>query len=99
MSISSSACCQDCGYRFDAASAVAGDAEQVAAGYVSICLACGGLGFYVDSPSGLVIRPATDAEREELLADPQMIRIRLAIHEAASQDPNWPSGPTVEETR
>lgn len=60
--------CAACGYRMDAASGIDG-AVVPTDGAVSICARCGELACFEQTPFGMRLRPVTDAERAEMMAD------------------------------
>lgn len=70
--------CTGCGYRFDASTGLPGTEGGPDEGSVSICLACGALGFYTFVDGKLTVRPVTPAEHDELILD-EDIRRALAV--------------------
>lgn len=69
--------CPACGYLSDATSGL-GHSHAPSEGAVTICLACGALGFYALALGRLTIRAATPAEHDVLVEDPR-IRLTLAL--------------------
>lgn len=84
--------CPACGYVFDDQTAIGGDGpRQPTAGSISICIACGEPGIYVDDMLGLRIRQPTDEERAELDADETVRQVRAAWREVERRHPHaWP---------
>ena len=69
--------CPGCGYLSNATSGL-GHSEAPAPGSVTLCLACGQLGFYALVLGQLTIRAATPAEHAELIQD-ERVRQALAV--------------------
>lgn len=59
-------------------------------GDVSMCIACGELGRFVQTPEGLTVRELSPSERSNLLTDPGVVRALAERQVAADGDPEWP---------
>jgi hypothetical protein len=79
--------CLRCGHAFDRASGV-GEPPPPAPtpGSVSLCIRCGHLAIFTDAEPWL--REATDAERVQIDADPDIRRIRRCLAEAIAERPS-----------
>lgn len=69
--------CWACAKVTDAATAVIGEDTVPQAGDLSICFGCGE--FAIFTGDDLATRQPSDAERTELLADPDAVRARGAV--------------------
>ena len=69
--------CWACGKTTDATTAVIGEDSVPAVGDVSICFGCGELAVFTGN--GVETRQPTEAERAELLDEPDVIRARGAV--------------------
>lgn len=84
--------CPACGYLSDATTGV-GHNQAPTDGAVTLCLACGALGFYEHVLGRLTIRPATAAEHDELIQDPQIRQVLAVRARTVGTDLLPPKGP------
>ncbi|MBI1379453.1 MAG: hypothetical protein GC157_18545 [Frankiales bacterium] len=87
-SLAPGAACNTCGYRITTASSTMEEAVP-ATGDVSICLACAAIEIFVDSPTGLVTRSATELEYREYMTDERVLPAVVMIR-VGRLDPKWP---------
>lgn len=70
--------CPSCGKHNDAQTNPRDESDAPTAGAYSICLYCGHLTMFIDTPEGLGVRSLTQAEEDELMADAFMRSLILA---------------------
>jgi hypothetical protein len=89
--LSDKAACNTCGYRIDSATGMNCD-DAPNEGDISICLACGSIEVYVESPDGMVTRRTTEAEFHECMADKTVQDIVASVMLGKVVEPSWPGG-------
>lgn len=86
--LAATAACNTCGYRITTATSTTDEATP-GPGDVSICLACGAIEVFVDSPNGLVTRPTTELEYQEAMQN-ETVQATVAMIRIGRLDPTWP---------
>lgn len=81
--------CPCCGAICDGFTPIEDEPHVPTPGDVSICAYCAELNVYEVAAGGLGLRRPTNAEREELQRDPELVAAQAAIR-TARQNPGWP---------
>jgi hypothetical protein len=89
--LSNQAGCNTCGYRIDSATSIE-DGNLPFEGDVSLCIACGAIEIFIESPDGLVTRPSTQDEYDKILKDEKVKTAVAYIAVKKILDPDWPKG-------
>ncbi|AYD87394.1 hypothetical protein SEA_VALENTINIPUFF_100 [Microbacterium phage ValentiniPuff] len=71
--------CTTCGYVFDATTGLRPESKGPDDGSVSVCINCGGLDIFVRGAFGLSLRPTTQSERIDMMADELIVAARAEI--------------------